>query len=312
MSLNAFLKLVEIKTKIASLTPFLLGSLYSIYHYHEFSFINALLIFISLILVDMGTTAANNYQDYLKAKKKSGYNYEKHNAIVHFSIPINRVKIVIISLFMLAAFFGLLLYSQTNLVVLLIGFISFGVGILYSFGPLPISRTPFGEIFSGFFMGFLINFLSIYIHKLDLIQLIINNDILFLEFHYLEILKIFIFSLPLFLGIANIMLANNICDFDDDLKNNRFTLPIYISKAKSLKLFEGLYYISYLSILIAVLANILPLISLLTLLSIFLLKANIEIFKKKQSKEKTFVLAIKNFVILNYSIFISLVLAIIF
>ena len=54
----------------------------------------------------------------------------------------------------------------------------------------------------------------------------------------LEIINIFIFSLPLILGIANIMLANNICDIKDDRENDRYTLPIYLSRSSSLKLFS--------------------------------------------------------------------------
>lgn len=311
MSIKSFLKLIEIKTKIASLSPFILGNLYLIYHYQEFAIINFILMFISLLAVDMGTTAINNYQDYIKAKKRQGYNYEKHNAIVKYSINIKTVKLTILSLFSIAILSGFWLYLRTDIVVLLIGALSFIVGILYTSGPVPISRTPFGEFFSGFFMGFFITFLSIYIHNTNLIELYFTNGFLSINFHF-DVLKIFIFSLPLILGISNIMLANNICDIKDDLENNRYTLPIYISKKKSLILFKILYYLAYLSIVLAVIMEILPVISLLSLLTIFIIKKNINIFEKKQSKAETFSLAIQNFVILNYSVLFSILISLIF
>ncbi|RAK04084.1 UbiA prenyltransferase family protein [Halanaerobium saccharolyticum] len=165
MSLTAFLKLVEIRTKIASFTPFLLGNLYLVYHYSKFNKLNFILFFISLLCVDMGTTAVNNYQDYLRAEKKEGYNYEKHNAVVNYNLGKKTVKNIIFILFFLAVVSGLLLYVNSDVIVLMIGVISFIIGILYTSGPVPISRTPFGEIFSGFTMGFFITFLAVYVHN---------------------------------------------------------------------------------------------------------------------------------------------------
>lgn len=312
MSLAAFLKLVEIRTKIASFTPFLLGNLYLVYHYSNFNYLNFLLLFFSLLCVDMGTTAVNNYQDFRRAQKKEGYNYEEHNAVVNYNLSEKNVKRTIFSLFLLAIASGILLYLYTDVIVLIIGIISFIIGILYTSGPVPISRTPLGEIFSGFTMGFFITFLAVYIHNLALIDLFINNNLLMIIMEYQEIAKIFIFSLPLVFGIANIMLANNICDLEDDLENNRFTLPIYLSHSKSLKLYRYLYYFSYLSILAAVLLEILPLLSLFSLASIFKVQQNINRFEKYQSKKDTFILSVKNFVIINYSTAVTLFLAVIF
>lgn len=310
MSLAAFLKLVEIQTKIASLTPFLLGNLYLFYHYANFKITNALLMFFSLLFVDMGTTAVNNYQDYLRAEKKEGYNYEKHNAIVNNNLSKKTVKMTIYILFSAAVLLGLLLYLNTDLIVLIIGLISFIIGILYTSGPIPISRTPLGEIFSGFTMGFFITFLAVYIHNLDLINIYFEFKSMIINLKYIEVLQIFVFSLPLIFGIANIMLANNICDIEDDRANNRYTLPIYISRKSSLQLFRYFYYLSYLSIIFSVIFSVLPVHSLLALLSFIKVEQNINKFDKKQTKKETFILAVNNFIIINYSTAVTLILAI--
>ncbi|MFN2340843.1 MAG: 1,4-dihydroxy-2-naphthoate polyprenyltransferase [Halanaerobium sp.] len=312
MSLTAFLKLVEIRTKIASFTPFLLGNLYLLYHYSNFNILNFILLFFSLCFVDMGTTAINNYQDFLRSENKEGFNYEQHNAVVNYNLSRQTVKKIILILFFLAVVSGLLLFLNTDVILLFIGIISFIIGILYTSGPVPISRTPFGEIFSGFTMGFFITFLAVYIHKLNLVNLILGSGLLIVQFEYIEIIKIFIFSLPLIFGIANIMLANNICDIEDDLANNRYTLPTYISRSSSLKLFRYLYYFSYFSILIAVIFKILPFLSLLSLLSVFKVGDNINKFEQKQSKEQTFILSVKNFVIINYVTAFTVLIVIVF
>ena len=163
MSLQSFLKLVEIQTKVASVIPFVLGTLYSIYRFGVFNPRNFMIMFISLIFFDMATTAINNFYDYKNANKTKGFNYESHNAIVKYNLKESTVKITIAILLIVASVFGFMLFLFTSPVILMLGALSFAIGILYSFGPVPISRTPFGEIFPGY-LGIVIVFISIYVH----------------------------------------------------------------------------------------------------------------------------------------------------
>lgn len=311
MFLKSFFKLVEIQTKVASVVPFLLGSVYALYNYQSFSFENFLIMFISLFSFDMTATAVNNYIDYKKAVKKHGYNYEIHNAIVRDDLKEATVIKIIIVLFSTASISGFFLFLNTNIVVLILGIISFLTGIFYSFGPVPISRTPLGEIFSGFFMGFIIVFLAVYIHIFDssLLTLTFAEGIVNLKFKLTEILTLFFVSLPAVSGISNIMLANNICDIEDDIKNKRYTLPIYIGKSSSLKLLKFIYYLVYIDILLLVILDILPLVSLVVLLTLPIARKNIKIFNQKQTKKDTFIISIKNFLLINVSYLLSLTAA---
>ncbi len=302
MDIKIFLKLVEIQTKVASVIPYLVGTFYALYRYDNFNLKNAIIMFLSMIIFDMTTTAINNYMDYAKAVKKEGYGYETHNAIVSHNLNPKAVRLLIYAMLIIAAALGLLLVKNTNIIVLLIGAISFVVGITYSFGPIPISRTPFGEIFSGLAMGLIITFLSIYIHIFDTGVLNINiNELsnININFNLIELISIFIICLSPIMGISNIMLANNICDIDEDIENKRYTLPIYIGKEKALKVFKWLYYIGFISIFIAVVLRVLPVVSLVTLLVLKVVQGNINKFNKLQTKKDTFVLAVKNFVITN-------------
>lgn len=302
MNIGSFLKLVEIQTKVASVIPFLLGTFYALYKYDDFNIKNAIIMFLSMIIFDMATTAINNYIDYAKAIKKEGYGYETHNAIVRDNLNPRIVRLTIYIMLILATGLGLILVKNTNIIVLLIGMISFIIGIAYSFGPIPISRTPFGEILSGLTMGFIITFLTIYIHIFDSGVLVINfsnlNDIS-IQFNIMELIYIFLVSLPVIMGISNIMLANNICDIQEDIVNKRYTLPIYIGKENALKVFEWLYYIGFIAIVIGVIFKILPIVSIVTLLALKVVRENIKKFNEVQTKKDTFVLAVKNFVITN-------------
>ena len=80
MSLTNFFKFVEIQTKLASMIPFILGTLYSLYRYKSFNLKNFIIMGISLLAFDMATTAINNYIDYKKALNNDSY--ENKNEIV--------------------------------------------------------------------------------------------------------------------------------------------------------------------------------------------------------------------------------------
>jgi 1,4-dihydroxy-2-naphthoate polyprenyltransferase len=313
MSIKSFLKLVELQTKVASIIPFLFGTFYALYRFDTFNAKNFLLMLISLLCIDMATTAINNYMDYKKAVKRHGFGYEQYNAIARDKLKDSTVLTVIAVLLFLAIAFGLILFLNTDYVVLLIGAVSFAVGILYSFGPVPISRTPFGEIFSGGFMGFVIPLLAVYIHvyNRELLSLDFQQGVLDIRMNIPEILLIFLISLPAVVGIANIMLANNICDMQDDFENRRYTLPLYIGRDKSLKVYQILYYIGYAAMLILLLLKILPLVCLISFVTVIPVQKNIKRFYEKQSKAETFVLAVKNFVLINSVYALTIALAVV-
>ena len=313
MGIVSFLKLVEIQTKVASVIPYMVGTAFALYKFDNFNTRQAVLLFLSMIIFDMTVTAINNYVDYTKAIKKEGFGYEEHNAITKYGLKPKTVLAIIIVMLILSSVLGIILFLNTNIIILLVGLVCFAIGIFYSFGPIPISRTPFGEIFSGITMGFFITFLSVYIHIFD--KGILNISILYDNFTLMinlkVIISIFIISIPLIVGISNIMLANNICDIEDDIINRRFTLPIYIGKEKALIIFKYLYYIGFIGIIIGVIFKVLPIISLLVLLVFIPINKNIKSFYKVQSKKDTFILAVKNFILLNITYIITIILGII-
>ena len=56
MSLNVFLKVVEIQTKLASLFPFIIGVLFSMTYFGEVQWGNTLVFFIGMVVFDMAWT----------------------------------------------------------------------------------------------------------------------------------------------------------------------------------------------------------------------------------------------------------------
>lgn len=313
MTLKSFLQLVELPTKVASLFPFLIGTAYAYFRYDKFILKNGLIMLFAMLALDMATTAMNNYMDYKKAIKTHGFNYEHHNAIVKHGLSEKLVVFVIGSLVTFAAALGILLYFQTNVLVLILGMISFFFAAIYTWGPVPISRTPLGELISGVVMGGIITFISMYIHVYDrgFVTLSIQGANLNLGLNIIELTGLVLVAMPLITGIANIMLANNICDMEDDFVNKRFTLPIVIGKKYALRLFAGLYVLGYLSVLIAVIFKFLSVISIGVLITVVPVVKHIRRFNKIQTKAETFILSVKNFILICLIYFISICMSII-
>ena len=307
MSLTSFFQFIEIQTKLASMIPFIVGTLYSLYRYKSFILKNFIFMGISLLAFDMATTAINNYIDYKKAFKDN--EFKRENEIVKYDIKESTSLAIIFILLSIAIFFGVLLTLNTNIVVLLIGVVSFLTGILYTYGPIPISTMPLGEVFSGVFMGFVILFLSCYINIFDknIISILYDNNMLKININIVEVFYIFVISIPTISGIANIMLANNICDLEEDVTNNRFTLPYFLGRKNAFNLFKVLYYIAYFDIIVLVILKISPVSSLLIILTLIPVNKNIKLFCQKPIKSQTFVLSVKNFTLMN-SMHILLVL----
>lgn len=311
MKLTTFFKLVELQTKVASVIPFLIGVAFSLYRYETFVPVLLGLFFMCMICVDMATTAINNYMDYKRAYKREGYNYESHNAIVKDGLSEKQVITVIVSLLTIGGIFGISLAIRTDLVVLLIGLAASFVGIIYSFGPIPISRTPLGEIFSGILMGGAIFFITVYlaIYEQGIIYFALSGPVLLVEVNLLELIIIAVAAMPLVLMIANIMLANNICDIEDDVINRRYTLPYYIGRQYAIYLFEALYGMAYCFILIAIIMSWLPVTCLLVGFTAIPVAKGMKIFRVKQTKAETFVLAVQNFVLIAGSYLVTLVMS---
>ncbi|WP_010632124.1 1,4-dihydroxy-2-naphthoate polyprenyltransferase [Sporolactobacillus vineae] len=312
MSLEAFLKLVQFRTKLTSLFPFLIGCLFAYYRFHAFQPVNILIFFSSMLLFDLAATAINNYMDYRKAT--SDEYRRRENIIGQENIPEGRVVFMIISFVAVATALGIWLVVRTDLVVLLAGMVCFAIGILYSFGPIPLSRMPLGEIVSGVTEGFGVLFLTVYANAFDkgIANLIWQGWIVIIKADIWPLFEIGLVSVPCMFSIANVMLANNICDLDDDIKNKRFTLVYYIGKKYALWLFDSLYAASFAAILFAVLLHILPPALLLTVLTVIPVYKLVRQFNRVQSKSNTFVVALKSMVLMNSSVVLLLLVAVIF
>lgn len=309
MTIKVFLEVVEIRTKLASVFPFIIGLLFSLVYFRQVNISNMILFFMAMLVFDMATTAINNLMDFKKAKDDE---YQRNTNILGIAnLSEHKVRDMIYLMIIFSSIIGLYLTYKTSLLLLAIGGLCFLIGIFYTFGPVPLSRMPLGELFSGVTMGFGIFFITIYLNisNLGIMGLEILGERAMLYGNIKDLFVIVWASIPMMFTIANIMLANNLCDLDEDTKNHRYTLPYYIGRQNGVKLFNILMYGSYIAIILGVFFGVYPWPMLIVCLSYPIIKKQMAIFSKKQIKRETFSIAIKNLVLFNSSQIIGLLLS---
>jgi 1,4-dihydroxy-2-naphthoate octaprenyltransferase len=179
---------------------------------------------VAVLCVDMGTTGFNSYFDYRNGTDTKTYNFERDKVLVHEGVDPSHALFISVALFGLAGVLGLVLAWLTSWWLLLVGGLCLVVGYAYTGGPYPISRTPFGELFAGGFLGTVLFVLSYFMQALTF-----NQDTV-------------LASLPFFFLIAMILSVNNTCDLYADYFAGRRTLSILLRERWSIRLLasEGL------------------------------------------------------------------------
>ena len=130
------------------------------------------------------------------------------------------------------------------------GFVCILISFLYSGGPKPISRTPFGEISSGIAMGLAIVLITGYAWTRELS------------------LALLIPAIPSTLLVGSIMLTNNIRDIRNDESHGRRTLPIVLGRERALSLMSIMYIFNFIWIVAWIIVGHMTCFSLLAFLAI--------------------------------------------
>jgi 1,4-dihydroxy-2-naphthoate octaprenyltransferase len=244
MNIRQFLSVVEIKTKIVSVSTFSIALLYVLLAGWQPSLLTVILLFAAVLMVDMGTTAFNSFFDYVKGVDQQSLNREREKVLVHEKVAPGLALIVALSLFAAAAVLGLYFAILRGWPVLLLGAASLAVGLLYSGGPRPISHSPLGELFAGGFLGSVLFLVIAFILAPADIGNAGSSWAVFPWGSWL------LYSLPSLLLIASILTVNNTCDLEADRQAGRQTLSILIGRRASEYLIFLLVTVSFVSLLL--------------------------------------------------------------
>jgi 1,4-dihydroxy-2-naphthoate octaprenyltransferase len=211
----------------ASIAPVLFGATYALGYESKFSILKFILFLLACLLIQAATNLFNEYYDYKHGLDKVD-SEGISGSIVKGNLSPKEVMVGALVLYALAFVFGLILTFMTSVYVLLVGLVCMLAGYFYTGGKYPIAYSPFGEVVSGFFMGTIIIVLSFYFQTGY-----VNADII-------------VVSLPLFIMIGAILLANNIRDLDNDKESGRRTYAILVGRNNAIKTMAISFIIVYL------------------------------------------------------------------
>lgn len=274
-TLQKFNALVQIQTIIISALPYIIGSVMASYYYHNFNLVYSLWLFLAVICFHLAVNGHNQYTDYARYKQNHITSY--NNILEKFNITKSWARKIIIILTLISVIIGTILSIKVGWIILLIGILSYLIGYCYSGGPYPILKTPFCEPASGITMGYNITFLGLYINMYNVHP--------FDNFFWA---KAIIVAGPAIFVIANVMLANNICDVAEDVKIGRKTLPYYTGRKTALTILCCYYVLAYIFLILGIVLKYLPIITLGSLLTIPLVYHTTKTFVKNPHKESTF------------------------
>ncbi|AHC16404.1 prenyltransferase [Salinispira pacifica] len=216
MTFQQFLSVVEIRTKIVSLSTFFIACMYIFLGDTAVSPGRLLLLLAAVLMVDMGTTAFNSFFDYYKGVDSRELEREQEKVLVYQGVAPGAAFLTAAALFAGAGIIGIYLVYLVGWPLLILGILSFFTGILYSGGPRPISHTAFGEIFAGGFLGMVL---------FIIVRMVLEDG----SVSPGEMLP----GLPSTMLIAAILTVNNSCDLEADRKAGRKTLSILIGRKAS-------------------------------------------------------------------------------
>lgn len=245
--LQVWWRLLRPHTLTASFIPVLIGTILAFTN-GSTNILLFLAMLIASILIQAATNMFNEYYDY-----KLGLDTEKSvgigGTIVRDGIAPKTVLYLAYMFFALAILLGIYICIQSSWWIAVIGLISMLFGYLYTGGPIPIAYTPFGELFSGFFMGTVIISISYYIQTLTL-----TANVIWV-------------SIPVAIFIGAILLANNIRDLDGDQKSGRRTIAILLGRKNAIRFLASLFIIAYALTALYIITGILPFLAIITFIS---------------------------------------------
>ncbi len=218
------LRLAAPHTWAASVCPALFGSFYCWRKHLPLPLWKGFTLLFACIFLQSAVNTLNDYFDYVKGADTDMDHVEISDAtLVYNNIDPENARWLGLAYLFIGAVTGLGACLGSGWLPVLFGLIGAMVIVLYSGGPLPLSYLPLGEIISGFVMGGMIP-LGIGLCA----DGALHKDIL-------------LFSLPLILGIALIMMSNNGCDREKDLAAGRKTLPVCIGRHKTLVFYRLIF-----------------------------------------------------------------------
>ena len=262
--IQELIPLTRPRTLAAALGPTILGAAFSYYtfgalHGTGLAIFHTILIFLAVVSAQIIANLWNELKDF-KSGLDAGQKIGNAGSLTRGAVTPKLISTMIKVLMIVPIIIGLYLSATITWWYIPAGIICILISFLYSGGPKPISRTPFGEISSGIAMGFAIVLITGFAWTRELS------------------LAFLIPALPATLLVGSIMLTNNIRDIRNDEKHGRRTLPIVLGRDRAISLMSITYIFNFIWIGAWIYLKVLPIPALLALIAIIPAFKTINIF----------------------------------
>lgn len=252
--IQELIPLTRPRTLAAALGPTILGAAFSYYtfgalHGTGLAIFHTILIFLAVVSAQIIANLWNELKDF-KSGLDAGQKIGNAGSLTRGAVTPKLISTMIKVLMIVPIIIGLYLSATITWWYIPAGIICILISFLYSGGPKPISRTPFGEISSGIAMGFAIVLITGFAWTRELS------------------LAFLIPALPATLLVGSIMLTNNIRDIRNDEEHGRRTLPIVLGRDRAISLMSITYIFNFFWIGAWIYLKVLPIPALLALLAI--------------------------------------------
>lgn len=262
--IQELIPLTRPRTLAAALGPTILGAAFSYYafgalHGTGLAIFHTILIFLAVVSAQIIANLWNELKDF-KSGLDAGQKIGNAGSLTRGAVTPKLISTMIKVLMIVPIIIGLYLSATITWWYIPAGIICILISFLYSGGPKPISRTPFGEISSGIAMGFAIVLITGFAWTRELS------------------LAFLIPAVPATLLVGSIMLTNNIRDIRNDEKHGRRTLPIVLGRDRAISLMSITYIFNFIWIGAWIYLKVLPIPALLALIAIIPAFKTINIF----------------------------------
>lgn len=247
-SVQVWWRLMRPHTLTASFVPVFIGTAMALFH-NQLHIPLFIAMLTASVLIQAATNMINEYFDYVRGLDNE-HSVGIGGTIVRDGVSPRTVRNLAILFYLFAVAIGVYICMESSWWVAAVGSLSILVSYLYSAGPIPISSTPLGELFSGLFMGPVIIMITYHI----------QTKMLTMDFILLSI------SVGLLIGAIN--LSNNIRDLDGDKEHGRKTLAILLGRPRAIKLLAAIFTAAFVITIALVLLGIVTPWVLLVIFSI--------------------------------------------
>ena len=288
---------------IASTIPMILGAILAYKLTGKFSWFWFIIALVGIYLIETGKNAINKLTDFvLGVDGVNGFSEDEvYNPFTGDSKTaiatgqLTKIEIAIISALTLlaGAGIGLLIVVFREPRVLLVGIAGLIIAIFYSVPPIKLSYRGLGEISVGLAFGPIV---------ISGIYLVMSNS-----WDY----RIMLISIPISLLIANVLIVNEIPDYEEDVEGGKRNLIVRFGVEKGIEMYKWIFNLSFISLIILAIIFKNPL-WMIGLIAIPVAKRCVQVAKEHYNNPKMFMEANGKTILVYVIVGSSMILPIIF